>query len=203
VTRTGRAPGPGPGARRRAIPVAAMKKVLIVFVNAVYGLTRASGRVFSTLSFLLLLLILVDVVTRYLPFFRPLAISDEFGGYLLVAITMLGLAFAWQEKSHVRVEFLLDYLKPKIAELLTKITTAIAFMFTLVITYAAWQHIKLAFMFKVRSNTWVRTVIAYPQLSIICGLALLDLFLLARLIDTLFLKNGCRGDGKADNGAVK
>ncbi len=133
-----------------------------------------------------MILILADVVTRYLPFLKPLAMSDEFGGYALVAITMGGLGYAWQHGYHVKVEFFLNMLPPKTAWMLTNITTLAALAFTLVITYAAWNHIEMAFMFKTRSNTWVRTVLAYPQLSIIVGLILLDLQLLAEALDRFF-----------------
>lgn len=158
-------------------------RALIDFINR---LTGKIASIFSWLVFLLMLLILADVITRYLPFLKPLAMSDEFGGYALVAITMGGLGYAWQQRAHVKVEFFLNILPPKISWRLTTVTTVVALIFSLVITYAAWEHIQMAFKFKVRSNTWVRTVMAYPQLSIIVGLILLDLQLLAESLDRIF-----------------
>ena len=156
----------------------------------VAGINWFTGKVaalFALTVFLLMLLILADVITRYLPFLKPLAMSDEFGGYALVVITMGGLAYAWQQRSHVKVEFFLNILPPGVSWVLTTITTVVAFGFTVLITYAAWQHIEMAFLFKTRSNTWVRTVIAYPQVSIIVGLILLDLQLFAEVLDRIFL----------------
>ncbi|UQZ89002.1 hypothetical protein C4J81_07245 [Deltaproteobacteria bacterium Smac51] len=157
------------------------------FVSGINRLTGIIAQIFSWMVFALMLLILADVITRYLPFLKPLAMSDEFGGYALVAITMGGLGYAWQQGAHVKVEFFLNILPPKVAWILTNITTVVALAFTLVITYAAWEHIQMAFMFKVRSNTWMRTVVAYPQLSIIIGLILLDLQLVAEVLSRLVL----------------
>ena len=159
----------------------------------VWGINWFTGKValiFAWLVFGLMLLILADVITRYLPFLKPLAMSDEFGGYALVAITMGGLAYAWQQGAHVKVEFFLNILPAKVSWVLTNITTLVALGFTLVITYAAWQHIEMAFLFKVRSNTWMRTIVAYPQLSIIIGLILLDLQLVAEVLDRFFFGKG-------------
>lgn len=157
------------------------------YIQAINWFTeRIVARIFAWLIFGLMLLILVDVVTRYLTFLKPLAMSDEFGGYALVAITMGGLGYAWREGYHVKVEFFLNFLPPKASWVITNITTLVALVFTVVVTYAAWLHIDMAFMFKVRSNTWVRTVVAYPQLSIIIGLFLMDLQLLAEVLDRFF-----------------
>ena len=156
-------------------------------VAAINWFTGKVALIFAWMVFLLMLLILADVVTRYLPFLKPLAMSDEFGGYALVAITMGGLAYAWQQRAHVKVEFFLNILPPMVAWVLTTITTIVALGFTLLITYAAWEHIQMAFLFQDRSNTWMRTIIAYPQLSMIIGLVLLDLQLVAEVLDRLFL----------------
>lgn len=156
-------------------------------VAAINSFTRKVAYIFAVMVFLLMLLVLADVVTRYLPFLKPLAMSDEWGGYSLVAITMGGLAYAWQARAHVKVEFFLNILPPMVAWTLTTVTTIVALGMTLLITYAAWEHIQMAFLFKVRSNTWMRTVIAYPQLSIIIGLVLLDLQLFAEVLGRLFL----------------
>jgi TRAP-type C4-dicarboxylate transport system permease small subunit len=157
------------------------------YVRAINWFTDRIVAPFSAwMIFGLMLLILADVVTRYLPFLKPLAMSDEFGGYALVAITMGGLGYTWQHGYHVKVEFFLNTLPPKVSWMLTNITTLAALVFTLIITYAAWEHIEMAFLFKVRSNTWVRTVVAYPQLSIIVGLIFMDLQLTAEVLDRFF-----------------
>ncbi len=177
-----------------------LKKIVL----GINWFTEKIAVLFSWMVFALMLLILADVVTRYLPSLKPLAMSDEFGGYALVAITMGGLGYAWQQGAHVKVEFFLNILPPKVSWMLTNITTLVALAFTLVITYAAWQHIEMAFMFKVRSNTWMRTVVAYPQCSIIVGLVLLDLQLIAEVLDRFFFGKGKpAGDRKTETNATE
>ena len=168
------------------------------FINLVHAFTGKSALIFGWLIFLLMLLILADVGTRYLPFLKPLAMSDEFEGYALVMIIMGGLAYTWQQGTHVKVEFALNALPPKAAWVLTNITTLVVLAFTLVITYAAWQQLNTSFMFKVRSNTWVRTVIAYPQCGILIGLILLDIHLVAEVLDRFLFGKGkpAAGTGK-------
>lgn len=171
-------------------------------VAAINWFTGKVAMIFAWMVFLLMVLILADVITRYLPFLKPLAMSDEWGGYALVAITMGGLGYAWQQRAHVKVEFFLNILPPMVAWVLTTITTIVALGFTLLITYAAWEHIQMAFLFKVRSNTWMRTIIAYPQLSIIIGLILLNLQLFAEVLSRVFLGQDlpvCKSAGKIES----
>ena len=68
-----------------------------------------SGHVQAWLTMALMILVMVDVISRYV-MQNPLAISDEYGGFCLVAITCIGLAYAWKTRSHVRVEFIIKKL---------------------------------------------------------------------------------------------
>lgn len=73
---------------------------------------KVSGDVTAWIVFGALCLVLAEVVTRYF-FNRPLGLADEFGGYALVAITFLGLAYTLKEKAHVRVTMVVDRLPPQ------------------------------------------------------------------------------------------
>ena len=78
-----------------------------------------SGHVQAWLTLALMALVMVDVTSRYV-MQNPLAISDEYGGFCLVAITCIGLADAWKTRSHVRVEFLINKLSIHLSEFLKK-----------------------------------------------------------------------------------
>ena len=54
-----------------------------------------SGHVQAWLTLALMILVMIDVTSRYV-MQNPLAISDEYGGFCLVAITCIGLAYAWK-----------------------------------------------------------------------------------------------------------
>ena len=71
-----------------------------------------SGHLQGWIIFFLMVMVLVEVLTRYV-LQSPLSIADEMGGYLLVSITFVGLAYTWKEKGHVRVELLINKINPK------------------------------------------------------------------------------------------
>ena len=59
-----------------------------------------------------MVMLLVEVLTRYI-LRSPLSIAEEMGGYLLVSITFMGLAYTWKEKGHVRVTLIFSRLPEK------------------------------------------------------------------------------------------
>jgi len=140
-----------------------------------------SGQVQGVLLFLLMCLVLVDVTTRY-ALQNPLSIAEEYGAYMLVAITCLGLAYTWKEKTHVRIEILVDRLPIHAQRVLRLVTLVLAFLFTLFMIPAAYQLISFSFMFGTRSGGWLRTPIAWPQITILIGALLLFFQLIVEII---------------------
>ena len=139
-----------------------------------------SGHVQGWVILFMMCLVLVDVTTRYL-LQNPLSIAEEFGGYLLVAITCMGLAFAWQEGSHVRIELLIKKLPARLRQWLRLLTLTMAFVFTLFMLFASYELVSLSFLFGQRSGSWTRTPIAYPQIAILIGAVLLLFQLVAEI----------------------
>jgi TRAP-type transport system small permease protein len=148
-----------------------------------------SGQVQGVLLFLLMCLVLVDVATRYL-LQNPLSIAEEYGAYMLVAITCLGLAYTWKEKTHVRIEVLVDKLPLRAQRVLRLITLALAFLFTLFMVPASYQLVSFSFMFGTRSGGWLRTPIAWPQITILIGAILLFFQLIAEIIKAITALHG-------------
>lgn len=140
-----------------------------------------SGHLQAWLTFGLMLLIMVDVTSRYV-MQNPLSISDEYGGFCLVAITCIGLADAWKSRSHVRVEFVIKKLSIRKQQWLRLLTLIIAIVFTGFVVYGAYRMVDISFMFKTRSTSWLRTPVAWPQMSIIIGSVLLFLQLIVEII---------------------
>lgn len=155
---------------------------LIRIIEAVTDLI--SGQVQGWILVLMMALVLVDVATRYL-LQNPLSVAEEYGGYMLVAVTSIGLAFAWKERSHVRVEFLITKLPLRLRRGLRILTLSLAFVFSLFMILAAWELVAFSFMFGTRSGSWLRTPIGWPQITIIVGSVLLFLQLLAELLRAL------------------
>lgn len=152
------------------------------FIRFIESLSEVlSGRLQAWIVFFLMVLVLVDVTSRYV-LRNPLSIAEEFGGYLLVAITCMGLAFAWKHESHVRVEFLVNKLPPQIRQWLRLFTVVLAFTFTVFMVLACYELVSFSFMFGTRSGSWLRTPIAWPQIPMLIGAFLIFLQLIAEIV---------------------
>ena len=152
-----------------------------------------SGYVQAWLTLGLMFLVMVDVVSRYV-MQNPLAVSDEYGGFCLVAITCIGLADAWKSRSHVRVEFVIKRLSRTKQQWVRLFTTVLAIVFTGFMVYGAYQLVSTSLMFGTRSTSWLRTPIAWPQMTIILGSGLLFLQLGVEIFKQL--KKIVHGDEK-------
>jgi len=140
-----------------------------------------SGHVQAWLTMALVLLVMVDVTSRYV-MRDPLAIGDEYGGFCLVAITCIGLAYAWKTRSHVRVEFIIKKLPVGMQHWLRLFTLILAFIFTGFMVYGAYKLVGISLMFGTRSTSWLRTPVAWPQMTIIIGAVLMFLQLIVEII---------------------
>lgn len=139
-----------------------------------------SGHLQGWLLCLLMVLILVEVATRYV-LQNPLSVAEEYGGYILVAIVFIGLAYTWKERSHVRVTLLTDRLPLKAQLALRLITVLIAAVLAGFMVVASWQLVDESLMFGDRSGSWLRTPLAWPQMVLILGSALLLLQLIVEV----------------------
>lgn len=140
-----------------------------------------SGHMQAWLTMALMILVMVDVTSRYV-MQNPLAISDEYGGFCLVAITCMGLADAWKSRSHVRVEFVVKKLSIRKQQWLRLFTLFLAIVFTGFMVYGAINLVSISLMFGTKSTSWLRTPVAWPQMTIIIGTGLLFLQLIVEII---------------------
>ena len=154
-------------------------------VNIIEKVTDVlSGHLQAGIIFFLMVLLLVEVLTRYI-LRSPLSIADEMGGYLLVSITFMGLAYTWKEKGHVRVSLLISRLPDKFGRQLRFITLILATVFTLPLIKACYDLISDSLLFESRSGSWLRTPLAYPQTILLIGAIMLFLQLVAEIIKTI------------------
>ena len=146
-----------------------------------------SGHLQAGIIFLLMVMLLLEVLTRYV-LRSPISIADEMGGYLLVCITFMGLAYTWKEKGHVRVSLLVSRLPDKIARALRFITLILATLFTLPLIKACYDLIMDSLLFESRSGSWLRTPLAYPQIILLIGAVMIFLQLIAEIIKATIAK---------------
>ena len=146
------------------------------------------GHLQGWLVFLLMLMVLVEVLTRYI-LQSPLSIADEMGGYLLVTITFLGLGYTWKENGHVRVELVTNLLPEKIRTPLRFFTLIVATIFCIPMIAGSYNLIQDSLLFEARSGSWMRTPLVYPQSLLLVGSLLLMLQLVAEVIKAIMAFN--------------
>ena len=157
-------------------------KLLRGFVKIIEKVTDVlSGHLQAWIIFFLMVMLLAEVLTRYI-FRSPLSIADEMGGYLLVSITFMGLAYTWKEKGHVRVSLLINRLPDRVVHLLRFFTLILATVFTIPLIKACYDLISDSLLFESRSGSWLRTPLAYPQTILLIGAIMLFLQLVAEII---------------------
>jgi len=159
--------------------------VLQKIVNFIEKVTDIfSGHLQAAIIFLLMVMLLAEVLTRYI-LLSPLSIADEMGGYLLVSITFMGLAYTWKEKGHVRVTLIFSRLPAKVARPIRFFTLVLATAFTLPLIKACYDLLADSLLFESRSGSWLRIPLVYPQSLLLVGAALLFLQLLAEIIKAI------------------
>ena len=160
-------------------------------IRAIEGISeKVSGHLQGWVLVALMVLILVEVATRYI-MQNPLSVAEEYGGYMLVAITYIGLAYTWKQRTHVRVEFVLEKLPLKVRLTLRLLTIIVAAVFSGFMIVASVQLVQESFAFGDRSGSWLRTPLAWPQMALVLGSVLLCLQLCVEIIKAARnLKNG-------------
>jgi len=154
-----------------------------------------SGHLQGWLVFLLMVLVLGEVLTRYI-LQSPLSVADEMGGYLLVSITFLGLGYTWKEEGHVRVELITNILPEKIRRRLRFATLLMATFFCIPMIAGSYSLIQDSLLFEARSGSWMRTPLVYPQTLLLVGSLLLLLQLVAEIMKALLAGNCTKAEGR-------
>lgn len=169
-------------------PVNIMRKIVSVIetITTVFG-----GYLPAWTVFLLMLMVLVEVIGRYI-LQAPLSIADEIGGFMLVGITFVGLGYTWKERSHVSVEILTNILPVPIKKWFRFFTLILATLFCWPLIAGSYELLQDSILFGARSGSWIRTPLVYPQSLLLIGSVLLFLQLIAEIIKSVmeFLNPG-------------
>ena len=141
-----------------------------------YGTGYAAGLVLLAI----IVLTMVEVVSRYV-LQNPLILSDELGGYAMVAVSFLGLAYCAQEKGHIRITFIVERVNPRTAGLIRIASLVLGLAFISVCAWASWNFLADSFTRNMRSNSMLMTPLKWPQMAIPIGFTLFALILLGQL----------------------
>lgn len=157
-----------------------------------------SGKLQAWLVFLLMALVMVEVLARY--FFKsPLSIADEFGGYLLISITFMGLGYTWKEGGHVRIELITNMLPEKLRTRLRFLTLIMAAVFCGPLITGSYYMLQDSLLFEARSGSWLRTRLVYPQSILLIGSILLLIQFIAEILKTMNSLKNCPGKNSGED----
>ena len=113
-----------------------------------------------------------DIVARYI-FNAPTSWAIEVSGYLLVAATFLGAAYAEKKGAHINVDILVNNLSAKPRAFLTGLAAWLGVTFS---AFAAWQSALFAYAdYRNGTRFWglLETLQWIPQVPIVIGLVAL------------------------------
>ncbi len=144
-------------------------------------LSYATGCLAALVLLAIIVLTMVEVVSRYV-LNNPLILSDELGGYAMVAVTFLGLAFCAQEKGHIRITFVVERLDPIVAGRIRLVTLILGLLFVAVAAWVSWQFLSDSFARNMRSNSMLMTPLRWPQMVMPVGFTLFALVLVGQLV---------------------
>lgn len=136
------------------------------------------------LVFGLLVLIIAEILTRYV-LKASLMAADEIGAYMVVGITFLGLAYTWRAKGHIRIEFVIRRLTPRVRQWLRIITLFMAAAITMSLIWAGYEMVSYSHKIGKKSATILEIPSQYPEMVIGVGALLVFIVIVVELVSTV------------------
>ena len=153
-----------------------MKKIGRIIEGASY----TSGYIAGWVVLGIMGLTMVEVVSRYV-LHRPLILCDEFGGYSLVAISFLGLAYCWKQRGHIRITFVISRMPAWVSNWLRVATLTVALVYVSLASKVSYDFIADSFRRNMKSPSWLMTPLRWPEMAIPIGFTLLALILMVQI----------------------
>lgn len=154
-----------------------------VFRSIADRLSVIGGYIAGILIFILMLLILFEIALRNLAG-RSTQFTEEMGGYILVAVAFLGLAYTLRARAHVRVRLLIDRLSYKTRYVLHFPVTLLSIVVVTVGLSRAFVTTWRSYESGVISLGIVGTPQYLPQLVMVVGMAIFLIQLIALLFSS-------------------
>lgn len=155
-----------------------MKNTVMNWIDRV---SKIAGQISAVFMVLIVILINVEIVLRSI-FNTSTFIADEYASYFLVAVVMMGLAYALKEDSHIRVEVIRTRLSQRAKRIVDCLCTLLGIVLAGFVTYFAVIMSWDSFSLEITADSISETPIYLPQLMIPCGLLLFVVQLIATLI---------------------
>ncbi|MAW87557.1 MAG: TRAP transporter permease DctQ [Phyllobacteriaceae bacterium] len=144
------------------------------------ALIRLGGALATLLILMVFAIVVFAIVRRYL-IDSPLLWGDEFIGYMLVAIVMLGAAEALRRGDHIAIDLLANHAGRRGRLALEILGSAAVIVFAGLLGWSAWKSIAFARAFGSYSVGYIEIETWIPQVPMLAGAFLLIVAAAARL----------------------
>lgn len=142
------------------------------FGRAMTRVERALGALAAVLLVGLLALMTVEVVARYF-FGRSTLVADEYGGYAMAWMTMLGAVHLLRADQHLTMTWLVDRMSPRARNATGLVAALVGLGISVVFLYATATLVWTSWRFHTRSIQPSATPLAWPQLVLPLGYLML------------------------------
>lgn len=150
----------------------------------IWKIASISGHISGWLVSLMMILVAVEVFTRYF-LHQPLMVADEFSAYMLVALSYLGMAYTWRQGGHVRISILISRLPARLSNWIRLISLSLIFIFMIEMVRVGYKMVAYARQIDLRSPTWLTIPLFWPQLTVFLGFVIFAVVLGVDLISAI------------------
>jgi len=120
--------------------------------------------------------------------------TTELSGYMLAVGISWGLAHALAERSHVRIDILVNRLGPRLRQNLHAVALLLLLVFAGAMVYGAWLLVQESLMFNATDMSGLRTPLIIPQGLWAFGLLVFGLFASVLLVEAIGLIAAGQGE---------
>jgi len=156
--------------------------------NVISRLSDVGGYVTGILIVITILLVLAEVFTRAV-LSSSLQIVDQTAGWLLVAITFLGLAWTLKDGGHVRITIISGRLSERKQCYLVVCLVLLAMPFLLLFAVFVWERLLFVFQSDIRGMSVYRLPVYPVWIALFAGGCLFTLQLIGVLLDNVISLN--------------
>lgn len=153
------------------------------FVRLLYRINEMLASLGVVCLLILTGIIAANIFMRYL-FNAPISWADEFASYFLLGLIFFGLAYALQDDTHIKVDFVVMMLPEKVRYPLSVVVHLIGLYFSVLLVWAAYTRLHSFWKLNTQSMGEFEFPLLIPALPIIAGTVM---FLLVMAVRTLTL----------------
>lgn len=168
-------------------------------INTIEKITRWAGWLGAGITVPLILAMVYEVVARYV-FNAPTYWAYELGYMMMGTGLMLGIAYAMQTDSHVRVDFFYSSLSSRSRAIVDLIGYAILLPMILWVCYGLWDYLLRAYAHGETSGESAWNPVVWPfRAFFIAGFVLFAMQIFAEILKSLNILTGKTAPQNSDN----